>query len=402
LGKRVRLRGIHVLLAHGNEAVFRAIVNNHANIDATTWLAGSASGNHVGANAGNLVSKIWPNYNLDENTDAWTNLANIEFTDALLNYITGAAGGGGALAGAAITGQSYVIHARPCHILIKLRRDLPTQQAARRQLRFGNLFQESLPIQDFYEKVRKNGALLNYSPEIVSNQFLRGLNDECSIEAERIGLEWPINKLVDLLERVEKRKEELRYGRTRQESLQYNQDKNLDVTTPQEPVILKSVKQHRISHEEMNTLLKKQAGIFQMQIQELQKNMRQHPIQKPPVIARPRPQPKSQLRPQYRYEDDDYEDDPNAIYDDAGAPNWENHEDDIDFILGHNNKKTNRIARKIAKKLRDAEDRYEDRKLTQAICNFTLDDNEIDVDTAQFENVKLVLDDEGGFRIIPA
>jgi hypothetical protein len=147
------------------------------------------------------------------------------------------------------------------------------------------------------------------------------LNDECSIEAERIGPEWPINELVDLLKRVEKRKEELHYGRTRQEFLQYNQDKNLDVTTSQEPVILKPVKQHGISREEMDTLLKKQAEIFQTQIQELQKNIRQHPIQKSPVIARPRPQPKPQPRPQYRYENDDYEDDPNAMYDDPGAPN---------------------------------------------------------------------------------
>jgi hypothetical protein len=166
-----------------------------------------------------------------------------------------------------------------------MHRNLPTQQAAYRQLRFGNFFQESLPVRDFYEKVRKNDALLNYGPEIVSNQFLRGLNDECSIEAERIGPERPINELVDLLERVEKRKEELCYGKTRQESLQYNQDKNLDVTTPQEPVILKPVKQHGISREKMDTLFKKQAEIFQTQIQELQKNMRQRPIQKPPVIT---------------------------------------------------------------------------------------------------------------------
>jgi hypothetical protein len=161
-----------------------------------------------------------------------------------------------------VAGQPYIIPAQPCHILIKMRRDLPTQQAACRQLRFGNLFQESLPVRDFYEKVRKNGALLNYGPEIVSNQFLRGLNDECSIEAERIGSERPINELVDLLERVEKRKKELRYSRTRQESLQYNRNKNLDVTTSQEPVILKPVKQHGISREEIDTLLKKQAEIF--------------------------------------------------------------------------------------------------------------------------------------------
>jgi hypothetical protein len=243
---------------------------------------------------------------------------------------------------------------------------------------------------------------LNYSPEIVSNQFLRGLNDECSIEAERIGPERPINELVDLLERVEKRKEKLRYGRTRQESLQYNRNKNLDVTTPQEPVILKPVKQHGISRKEMDTLLKKQAEIFQMQIQELQKNIRQRPIQKPPVVTRPRPQPKPQQKPQYRYEDDDYEDDPNAMYDDPGAPNWGNPEDDIDFILGHNDKRTNRIARKIAKKLRDAEDRHEDRELTRTMRNLTLDEDQMDIDAARFEDVRLVPDDEGNFRILPA
>jgi hypothetical protein len=105
---------------------------------------------------------------LDENNDTWTRLADIEFTDTPFNYVTGAAEGG-AMNPGGVAGQPYVIPARPCHILIKMCRDLPTQQAARHQLRFGNLFQESLPVRDFYEKVRKNGALLNYGPEIVSN-----------------------------------------------------------------------------------------------------------------------------------------------------------------------------------------------------------------------------------------
>jgi hypothetical protein len=262
LGKRVRLRGILTHVNHGAEAAFRALAfNADANVPAGTWPAGSASLAYTGLNPGHLIFTIWPNYNLDENNDTWTTLADIEFTDAPLNYVTGAAGGG-AMNPGGVAEQPYVIPAQPCHILIKMRRDLPTQQAARHQLKFGNLFQKSLPVRDFYEKVRKNGALLNYGPEIVFNQFLRGLNDECSIEAERIGPERPINELVDLLERVEKRKEELRYGRTRQESLQYNRDKNFDVTTPQEPVILKPVKQYGISREEMDTLLKKQAEIF--------------------------------------------------------------------------------------------------------------------------------------------
>jgi hypothetical protein len=90
------------------------------------------------------------------------------------------------------------------------------------------------------------------------------------------------------------------------------------------------------------------------------------------------------------------------MYNDPDASNWGNPEDDIDLILGHNDKRTNRIARKIAKKLRDAEDRREDRELTRAMRNLTLDEDQMDIDAARFEDVRLVSDDDGGFRIIPA
>ncbi|GBB99508.1 hypothetical protein RclHR1_35400001 [Rhizophagus clarus] len=80
------------------------------------------------------------------------------------------------------------------------------------QLRFGNLFQENMPVQDFYDKVRRSAELLGYGNDVLVNQFLRGLNDDCAIEAERIGAERDIEKLVGLLEQVEKRKAELRLG----------------------------------------------------------------------------------------------------------------------------------------------------------------------------------------------
>jgi hypothetical protein len=133
LGKRIRLRGINTHVNHRVEVAFRALANNDGagNVPAGTWPAGSASLAHVGLNAGNLVSEIWPNYNLDENNDIWTRLADIEFTDTPLNYVTGAARGG-AMNPGGVAGQPYIISARPCHILIKMRRDLPTQQAARR------------------------------------------------------------------------------------------------------------------------------------------------------------------------------------------------------------------------------------------------------------------------------
>jgi hypothetical protein len=128
-------------------------------------------------------------------------------------------------------------------------------------------------------------------------------------------------------------------------------------------------------------------------MQELQKNIQQRPIQKLPVIVQPRLQPKPQSRPQYRYEDDDYEEQPDIGPNPFDADHdWRNPEDDIDLILGYNNKRTNRIARKIAKKLRDAKDRHKDRELTRAMRNLTLDGNEMDVDTAP--------DDDGGFRIV--
>jgi hypothetical protein len=90
------------------------------------------------------------------------------------------------------------------------------------------------------------------------------------------------------------------------------------------------------------------------------------------------------------------------MYNDPNALDWENPENDIDFILGYNNKRTNRIARKIAKKLKNAKDRCKNKELTWVMCNLTLNDNKINIDAAQFEDLKLIPDDNSGFRIIPA
>jgi hypothetical protein len=49
--------------------------------------------------------------------------------------------------------------------------------------------------------------------------------------------------------------------------------------------------------------------------------------------------------------------------------------------------RTNQIAQKITKKLRDAENKRENRKLTWAMCNLTLDNNEMNIDNAWFEDL---------------
>ncbi|GES87795.1 hypothetical protein RCL_jg11251.t1 [Rhizophagus clarus] len=132
--------------------------NAGANCPVATWVAGTGAQAHMTGGAplagvANLVTDVWPDYALEGNRNIWLNRAGMEFTNDPLNHnvVCAAAGAG---AGAIIPG----------------------------------------------------GAV---------NQFLRGLNDDCAIKAERIGTERDIEELVGLLEWVGKRKAELRIGKER-------------------------------------------------------------------------------------------------------------------------------------------------------------------------------------------
>ncbi|RIA82365.1 hypothetical protein C1645_743840 [Glomus cerebriforme] len=167
--------------------------------------------------AGNLVTEIWSDYALEGNTTIWNNRAGMEFTDDSLNYIDS----GGVVGGRAGAGHPYVIPARSCHIFIKICADLPIYQMARRQLRFGNLFQEDIPVRKFYDKLKELG----------SNEILMSwLTYWKELKLERKNY---------ILERISR-----------------------PVITSQEPVIMKPVTQHGISWEDMDHLLKSQAEIF--------------------------------------------------------------------------------------------------------------------------------------------
>ncbi|GET00692.1 hypothetical protein RCL_jg29027.t1 [Rhizophagus clarus] len=232
-----------------------------------------------------------------------------------------------------------------------MRNEFPTQQNARRQLRFGNLFQENMPVRDFYDKVRRSAELLGYGNDVLVNQFLRGLNDDCAIEAERIGAERDIEELVGLLKRVEKRKAELRLGRERRENIQYQRDRQIipEQLPPvsQEPVILKPVQHHAVTQGEMNHLLQQQAETFQFQIHQLQESLKARDV-KP--VYRPKPKP----TPRYH---DDWDD----IPDEAFNPPDEDE-----------------IAKRIAK----ARERREDAELNRAMRELFLDDHDDPMDTS--------------------
>lgn len=150
LEKRVKLRNINAQLVHGNETRFKALAfNAGANVPGNSWVALSGAAVYVGANAAHLVTTVWPDYTLEVNDNIWRLRAGMKLTDDQLNYITGPQGGGAIAGGGAGVRNPYIIPLHPCHALMKLRADYPTQQDARRRLHFGNLFQEDSSVQDF-------------------------------------------------------------------------------------------------------------------------------------------------------------------------------------------------------------------------------------------------------------
>jgi hypothetical protein len=401
LGKRVKLRNILVHAVHGDEPTFKGMNGNAgANCPVNTWVAGSGAANQMapgGVGANVPVTNVWPDYALEGNRDIWVNHAGMEFTNDALNHnVPGSgAGAGVVIAGGAGAGHPYVIPTHPCHALIKMRDDLPIQQVARRQLRFGNLFQEHMPVRDFYDKVRRGAELLGYGNDIIVNQFLRGLNEENAIEAERIGPERNIEELVGLLERVETRKAELRRGKERRENIQYQQDRQIipEQLPPvgQEPVILKPVQKHAVTQEEMGRLLQQQAETFQSQIRQLQEGLKARDSKPKPVKRAVRYEYDPNLEGWKGFPDPG----PNPFDDGAEGPHRKYTFDDIMGIPEQ------KLASRIAKRLRE---RREDEALNRAMRNLSLNDNvdqnKMDIDAIRGIPIELVQGENGEIMLV--
>ena len=127
--------------------------------------------------------------------------------------------------------------------------------------------------------------MLGFQNNVVEDQFLRGLSPDNMLELDRlVGADRPIAEVVDALERIERRKAEMRLGlinrNTQQEIIQKSV---IPIQVPsvsaQKPVITKQVALHELSHEQLNRLLKEQAenltNTFKAQIQALQDKISQ-------------------------------------------------------------------------------------------------------------------------------
>ena len=96
-----------------------------------------------------------------------------------------------------------------------LKNQYPTVLEERRKVHFGNLEQGDEAIEEFYDKLKHYGSLLNFGNEIVEHHFFKGLSPENQLEVERIGGDKSIEELVKSLKRVEQRKAEMKLGLTK-------------------------------------------------------------------------------------------------------------------------------------------------------------------------------------------
>ena len=88
----------------------------------------------------------------------------------------------------------------------------PTVLEEKRKVKFANLDQGNDPVREYYNKLKNYGSLLGYGNELIERQFFMGLSPDNQLEVDRIGPEKSIEELVKTLERVEKRKSEMKLG----------------------------------------------------------------------------------------------------------------------------------------------------------------------------------------------
>ena len=170
-----------------------------------------------------------------------------------------------------------------------LKNHYPTVLEERRKIHFGNLEQGDESIKEFYRKLKHYGDLLHFGNEIIEHHFFKGLSPENQIEVERIGADKSIEELVKSLERVEKRKAEMKLGLTKRTKVA-NTYQNQPQVQPQLESHSSEASNYRPSpsgytQEDVNRLIKnateKIAQDFQAQIRDLQSKIPTVPVKLP-------------------------------------------------------------------------------------------------------------------------
>jgi hypothetical protein len=254
---------------------------------------------------------------------------------------------------------------------------LPALLEEKRRMKFGNLTQGNLPIRDYYYKVDRASRLLNFPQEVRDNQFFRGLSSENVIEAERAGIGRPVSELVDIIERIEMRKDETRSSLYDRKDEHTRHRKIVEpVERPpvssQEPITIKPVTSHAITQDMLNNLLQQHTknitenltNNFQTQIQALQDNKVTRPSAKVPPPVPPK---------NYEQMHSFYEGNPPSSFDYTQTE--EERQNFFDWVASRDQPKVIKIAQRVAKKLAQAEERRQDRELARAMQDLNIGDH---------------------------
>jgi hypothetical protein len=349
----------------------------------------------VGANAGVTLAQRLPPAGLDQN---WTQLGGRP-TDRPISAIVA---GGGA--------NPLVIQLRVGNAIQYFRENYTTVLRERREIRFGNLTQGNDSVRDYYRKVIKYGRMLGFQNNVVEDQFLRGLSPDNMLELDRlVGADRPIAEVVDALERIERRKAEMRLGLTNRSTQQEIIQKSVTpIQVPpvsaQEPVITKQVAPHELSHEQLNRLLKEQAenltNAFKAQIQALQDKIAQQSApQIQPVQPAPRPEKQKPPVPPKNWEQllDTYE---------SASPFDDDREYSFDEIMGGSNPMGNKMMEDLAvlnlarKKVKKAKMNRRVNTLARQMAGLKLNDDFDPMDTSNLADGSVILEDENGNEFI--
>jgi hypothetical protein len=275
----------------------------------------------------------------------------------------------------------------PYQALSYMRRKLPPILEEKRKLQLNNLFQDNEPIRMYRKKIERAGKLLKLPQEVIDDYFYKGLSPNNIDETARMDPELPVFKVVDILEKIERRNSATRSGLSRRDT---QRGLKRDVTAtevppvaPQEPVELRQVTPQAIAQEQINKLLDKQADqitrkfqdqiqTFQAQFQTLQDKLSQQPA------------PRVPRRRHEFYEDHNPFDDRQQF--------------SMDDIMGDDpkpNRKAIQLAqvftRAMEKKRREKMNRQVD-NLANALDNISIDDDYDPMDTS---NIVYLCDEEG-------
>lgn len=290
-----------------------------------------------------------------------------------------------------------------------MRTHLPAIIDEKRKVELHKLVQGTDPIRTYWKKIERAGKLLKLPHEVVVDHFYRGLLPENADKAEEFDPDYPITKVVDILEKVEKRKvsrQQQKYVITEEvPSLVHRPQQEVREMRLNTPPSYPKEQVDQLLNAQTEKITKRfqdQIQAFQTQIQTLQNTISQQQQQK--IVAQPAKKPRQYQPKPSNF--DPYADDPDFVDDDPPHNTYyyqseEQKKADLEKnlrLLGVDDAtlkfaKTFARAKNRAEKIREEQ---EIDKLAKAMGNMNINDDPMDTTNLLRYMDEIICQDENG------